>query len=69
MATVEPELKKGWMRKQARGGLVRNWQNRFFVLDQGKISYYQQELSRYPYGDNLKVCNQMQHIFSMLFLF
>lgn len=40
---------------QARGGLVRNWQTRFFVLDQGRLAYYQTDKPAYPYGDNLKV--------------
>eukprot|EP01031_Cornospumella_fuschlensis_P030292 gene30292-36604_t len=50
----EAELKKGWLKKQARGGLVRNWQTRFFVLDQGRLAYYQHEKHAFPFGDNLK---------------
>lgn len=52
---AEPPIKKGWLRKQARGGLVKNWQNRFFVLKRGKIAYYTKELEYAPYGDDLKV--------------
>jgi hypothetical protein len=51
-----PSLKRGWLRKQSRSGLVKNWQVRYFVLNNGKISYYQEQLDRFPYGDNLKVC-------------
>ena len=53
--TSAPPLKRGWLRKQARSGLVKNWQVRYFVLNQGKISYYQEQLDRFPYGDILKV--------------
>lgn len=54
-STTAPPLKRGWLRKQARGGLVKNWQVRYFVLHEGKISYYLEQLDRFPYGDNLKV--------------
>jgi hypothetical protein len=51
-----PVLKKGWMKKQGRSGVVKNWKKRFFVLNNGKISYYVDELDKPPYGENLKVC-------------
>ncbi len=50
-----PPLRRGWLQKQSRKGVVRNWKKRFFVLHQGKISYYVDELPSFPYGDNLKV--------------
>ena len=50
-----PPIKKGWMRKQGRSGLVKNWKTRFFVLADGKISYYLNETSHAPFGDGLKV--------------
>lgn len=55
MSEKVPTLKKGWMRKQGRSGLVKNWKTRFFVLADGKISYYVSEISEAPYGDGLKV--------------
>lgn len=36
-----PPLKAGFLKKQ--GHLVRNWQNRFFVLDMGMLRYYEKE--------------------------
>jgi hypothetical protein len=50
-----PATKKGWMTKQGRGGLVKNWKKRYFVLTAGKIQYYVNETKEYPYGDVLKV--------------
>eukprot|EP01039_Chlorochromonas_danica_P007195 gene7195-7962_t len=50
----QAELKKGWLKKQARSGLVKNWQTRFFVLHQSRISYYAKEIDRFPFGDELK---------------
>lgn len=55
MSNMEPALKKGWLRKQSRSGIVKNWQSRFFVMTKGKIAYYSKELDRFPYGDDLKV--------------
>ncbi len=49
-----PPMKRGWMRKLSRSGLMKNWQTRYFVLYNGKISYYQDQTDRFPYGDNLK---------------
>lgn len=49
-----PQLKKGWMTKQGRSGLVKNWKKRFFVLADGKISYYVDEIPEHPFGSNLK---------------
>jgi hypothetical protein len=50
-----PSIKKGWLRKKARKGLFKNWKTRFFVIANGKISYYRNEISEYPYGNSLKV--------------
>ncbi len=50
-----PPMKRGWMRKQSRSGMIKNWQKRYFVLYNGKISYYQEQTDRFPYGENLKV--------------
>lgn len=50
-----PPIKKGWMTKQGRGGLVKNWKKRYFVLMAGKIFYYVNEAKEYPYGEALKV--------------
>jgi hypothetical protein len=52
-----PSMKRGWMRKQARSSMIKNWQTRYFVLFNGKIAYYQDQMDRFPYGDGLKVVN------------
>lgn len=36
-----PDMKTGWLLKQ--GHLVRNWRRRFFVLNYGVLSYYEQD--------------------------
>ena len=50
-----PQLKKGWLKKQSRTGMVRNWQTRYFVLNVGRIYYYQEQTDCFPYGEILKV--------------
>jgi hypothetical protein len=45
-------LKRMWIRK--RGTFVRNWNNRFFVLEKSTLKYYTEESSDPPYGKNLK---------------
>jgi hypothetical protein len=50
-----PALKKGWLKKQSRTGLVTNWKTRFFVLSAGRVYYYEKEIDCFPYGDVLKV--------------
>lgn len=50
-----PAIKKGWMRKQGRSGVIKNWKKRFFVLTGGVINYYEEESKDHPYGDKLKV--------------
>jgi hypothetical protein len=50
-----PGIKKGWMTKQGRGGIVKNWKKRYFVLNVGKLQYFVNESKEYPYGEDLKV--------------
>lgn len=50
-----PPIKKGWMTKQGRSGIVKNWKKRYFVLMAGKIQYYVRDLKDYPFGEELKV--------------
>lgn len=52
---AEPTLKKGWLKKLSRSGLVKNWQKRFFVLSKGRIYYYTKSTESFPYGEDLKV--------------
>lgn len=49
-----PTLKKGWLIKQGRGK-VKSWKKRFFVLNNGTISYYEKDTPTFPFGDVLKV--------------
>lgn len=52
---LAPPVLTGWMRKQGRKGLIKNWKRRYFVLKSGKLSYYTDEAKQYPLGENLKV--------------
>lgn len=53
--STAPAIKKGWLRKKARSGLFKNWRTRFFVLADGRITYYKNEISQAPFGDEEKV--------------
>jgi len=41
-STCTPATKVGWMKKQGRSGLYKNWKKRYFVLKAGCISYYEE---------------------------
>lgn len=43
-----PALKKGFILKE--GHLVKNWKNRFFVLEAGIMTYYESSTDKPPYG-------------------
>ena len=43
-----PPLKKGYILKE--GHFIKNWKNRFFVLDAGMLTYYESSTDVYPYG-------------------
>lgn len=47
IATLPP-LKKGFILKE--GHMIKNWRNRFFVLDAGILTYYESSTDSYPYG-------------------
>lgn len=47
-----PEIKKGKLKKE--GHMIKNWKERFFVLDLGVLSYYSKEQEAYPFGADLK---------------
>ena len=57
-AAVEPvvEVKAvrhmGFIYKQ--GQVVKNWNNRYFVLDDGSLTYFEKPLSEPPFGQNEK---------------
>lgn len=51
-AISEAKIKKGWMKKQGRSGLIKNWKKRYFILKDGTISYYEEAEKL----DSLKVC-------------
>jgi hypothetical protein len=46
--TGPPALKKGMILKE--GHVIRNWKNRFFVLEKGKLAYFENQKADYPYG-------------------
>lgn len=47
IATLPP-LKKGFILKE--GHMIKNWKNRFFVLDAGVLTYYESSTDTYPFG-------------------
>lgn len=51
---ITPPVVTGWLRKQGRKGLIKNWKKRYFVLKNGKISYYENESKQFPNGEGLK---------------
>lgn len=55
MSIPVPPRKMGWMKKQGRKGLVKNWKKRYFVLEAGKMYYYVDKIDVPPFGDVLKV--------------
>ena len=51
MSTVPP-LKKGFILKE--GHLIKSWKNRFFVLENGVMTYYESSIDKPPYGAGKK---------------
>lgn len=49
---VAPSMRTGYMMK--RGHLVKNWKNRYFVLDNGSLTYYEGPQKLPPYGSGKK---------------
>jgi hypothetical protein len=49
--TAPPKM-VGWMRK--RGHIVQSWKTRYFVLDNGFLTYYVDKLDVPPYGKTMK---------------
>lgn len=47
-----PPKMVGWLRK--RGHVVQNWKTRYFVLDNGFLTYYVDKLDLPPYGKTMK---------------
>ncbi len=50
-----PKVHKGFLKKQARSGIIKSWNTRYFVINNGVIYYYQEKIEHPPYGDVLKV--------------
>jgi hypothetical protein len=63
MSGAVPPMKFGWLRKQSRSGLIKNWQNRYFVLQAGRLSYFQDKKDSPPFGETLKVLNDFLFLF------
>ena len=53
-----PAIKKGWLKKQGRSGMIKNWKTRYFVISQGMLNYYQEKSDDFPFGEGLKVTNR-----------
>ena len=47
-----PAMKCGWMKKQ--GHLIASWKNRYFVLADGNMTYYENASSSAPFGTSQK---------------
>jgi len=47
-----PPLKQGFIGKEGR--LLKTWNNRYFVLDSGSLTYYEKPHNLPPYGINMK---------------
>jgi hypothetical protein len=50
---IVPDMKRGWLTKQGRN-LFKSWKKRYFVLENGLMSYYEGDLEQPPYGSKLK---------------
>ena len=37
----KPAKYQGWLKKKSRSGVIRNWQNRFFIIQEGLLKYYE----------------------------
>jgi hypothetical protein len=51
--TDPPPNKRGWLRKQGRN-LFKNWKKRYFTVELGLVSYFENEAEDPPYGKSLK---------------
>eukprot|EP01038_Epipyxis_sp_PR26KG_P006788 gene6788-9298_t len=51
-APTAPLARKGYILKQ--GQMIKSWKNRYFILDNGMMTYYENSSSVPPYGVNLK---------------
>jgi hypothetical protein len=57
-----PPLKIGWLQKQ--GHFVKNWKRRYFVLEMGRLQYFEKKCPKEapPYGINSKGCITMSNM-------
>jgi hypothetical protein len=49
---IQPQERKGWLKKEARKSFLKNWKNRYFVLAEGLLTYYESSSTTPPYGQN-----------------
>jgi hypothetical protein len=54
-STSKNKIKRGWL-KLFRGGA---WEEAYFVLNSGTLSYYESEHHVLPYGTELKVTDSI----------
>ena len=47
-----PQIRTGWVIKE--GQIRKSWRNRYFVLEQGVLRYYTNEIKVPPYGTGIK---------------
>ncbi len=46
-----PYERKGWLKKEGRS-FIKNWKNRYFVVQEGVLTYYENSATQPPYGQN-----------------
>ena len=50
---VKPPIRRGWLKKLSRTGVMKNWRSRYVVLDGGLLTYFEKKMTREipPYGE------------------
>jgi hypothetical protein len=61
---VMPKLKQGFIGKE--GQFLKNWNIRYFVLDNGDLSYYEKPHNLPPYGINKKGSGTFYYLMELL---
>jgi hypothetical protein len=60
LITSPPEIKKGFVAKQ--GQQYKTWRSRWFVLEEGFLTYYEKEQPTHPFGSGEKGKINLHHM-------